>query len=124
MIDLIAGMLPVIGQPFDDVLGLVGIDLVDVVDPRLRFAAVTWNDARRPVEIEACGPALFHPTAGHRQAVRDEQRQSGMPRRLLDALVFINPARGRQRDDPAVLGALRLSLLVEHRNARQSCDHA
>ena len=39
-------------EPFDDVVGVVGIDLIDVIEPALSFEGVAGRDQRRPILIE------------------------------------------------------------------------
>src|SRR6516165_9837815 len=113
-------MLPMMRQPTNDVLGGVGIDLVDMIEPRRRFAAVPWNDPRRSIEIETDSTTFFNPAAGDRQAIGNKHRQTRMPRCLLDATVFIDPFGGRYADRFAVLVAPGLAAFGEQRNSRQS----
>ena len=46
VVDLLLRALHPVRQPLDDMVGVVGIDLVDMVEPRTGFGGITQFDAR------------------------------------------------------------------------------
>ena len=52
VVDLLGRALHPVRQPAEDVAGVVGIDLADMVEPWLGLAGIAGQAARRPVEVE------------------------------------------------------------------------
>ena len=44
VVDFCLRLLPPLGAPLPDVVGVVGVDLVDVVEPHLRFGCIAGDD--------------------------------------------------------------------------------
>ena len=63
VVDLLVGPLHAVRQPMDDVIGVVGIDLVDVVEPRAGLGGVAGSMRRRPIEVEAASRRALDPAA-------------------------------------------------------------
>ncbi len=94
VVDLLLRPLHAVGQPQDHVLGLLAVDLADVLQPRPGLAGIAWLDLRRPVEVETAHAAALDPAARRDEAVADDHRQARCPRHLLDRLVLIQPSAG------------------------------
>src|ERR1700733_8109988 len=91
MVDLFLRALHAMGEPFDDVVGFVGVNLPDVFDPRLGFGGIARRGPRRPVEVEYCHARPFYPTAVTDESVADELGQSRGPGHLLNRRVLRQP---------------------------------
>ena len=105
-------------QPVDDVVGVVWEDPVDVVDPGFGLAGVAQLDARRPVQVEAGHALALDPAAVDHQPVLDEHRHGPGTRSSARPRWFWSSHRvAPHGDELAVLVALRLAGLGQHRNA-------
>ena len=95
VVDLVAGMLPVMRQPANDVVGVVGIDSVRRGRSTAWLCCVspgTMRGARYMIEADRV--AFFDPATGDHQPVVDEHRQTGMPGSLFHAAIVVDPFGG------------------------------
>ena len=96
MVDLLGRPLHPVRQPANDVLGVVGIDLVDVIDPPVGLGGVAGLDQRRAVMVERGDAGPLDPAAGsNEQLVGDQRRLAGAPRHLLDGAMPVEPGAWR-----------------------------
>ena len=75
-----------------DVIGVVRIDLTDVVEPRAGFLGVAQHEKRRPIEVEAGHIFALDPAAEHDQPVLDLHRHARAPSHLFDRPVLVEPS--------------------------------
>jgi hypothetical protein len=88
VVDLLRRPLHPVREPVDDVLGVVGIDLGHVIEPRVSLGGIAGLEQRRPVVIERGHAVAFDPAAGgDEELVRDEHRFARRPRHLFDRAV-------------------------------------
>src|SRR5262245_23293535 len=92
VIDLVLRALHPMRQKSDDVLAIsTWIEFEDVLQPWPRLAALTGDEGRGSVEVEAAIALALNPTTVCDQAVIDEHGQSGRPRLLLNGPVAVEP---------------------------------
>ena len=82
------------GEPRDDVIGVVRIDLTDVIEPGIGFLGVAQHKTRRAVEVEAGHIFALDPAAEDDQPVLDQHRQARAPGHLFDRPVLVEPSAG------------------------------
>jgi hypothetical protein len=63
VVDLVLRVLHPVGQPFDDMFGIVAEDFADMVKPRMGLGCVARLDHRWPVEVEAADTVPPDPPA-------------------------------------------------------------
>jgi len=55
-------MLHDVREPANDMIGIVRIDLAEVIKPRLNIIGIAKGDRRRPVKVEHAGARVFEPS--------------------------------------------------------------
>src|SRR5262245_11370640 len=91
-------------EPRDDVVGVVGINPMNVIEPGLGFGCIAEFDYRRAIEVEDRYVFALVPSARGYEAVADEHWFSWCPGHLLDRLFAVEPSGGGNGDGiaPAV----------------------
>src|SRR5262249_61988082 len=123
MVNLDLAVLHSLGEPPDNVIGVVGINPADVVNPGVRLVGIAGLDERRAVEVQAGYVLTIDPAAVDDEPILDQRRQPRAPSHLFNALVLCEPFAGADGDDLA-FPALRLAVFVEHRDRRDALIHA
>ena len=106
VVDFLVRALPALCEPFDDVLGVGGINPINVIEPTLGLGSVAGYDYRRAIEVEDRYVFALDPSALRYEAVADQHWLSWCPGHLLDGLVLIEPNGGGH--------LFLLALFVEH----------
>jgi hypothetical protein len=106
VVDLDFGMLHPLRQPHDDTIGILGINLAHVIEPRFHLAGFAL-ERRRAIQVQTDRTGLIDPAAFGDDLVVDEQRQAGRPSHLMHRAILIEP--------DVRLDVLFLAVVIEHR---------
>ena len=79
MVEFFLWALDPVREAFDDVIGVIRVDLGDVIEPRLGVGWVALFDDRLAVLVETAGPGFFDPSALCDQAIADQFGVAGRP---------------------------------------------
>src|SRR5262245_30140659 len=123
MVDFLLRALHPMRQPWNDVIGVIGIDFAGVIEPWIGLRGVAELDSPRSIVVEARHFRALDPNAVDHQAILYQHRIAWAPCHLLHRSVLIEPFAGQLGDDHTVL-ALWAAVLVQHRHARQSAIYA
>ncbi len=91
VIDLVLWTLYAVSAPQDDVVGVFGIGLANMVKPRAGLRCVAALNSRRTIQVEASHPSLFEPPAMRDKPISDEQGLTGRPGHLFHGPVLVKP---------------------------------
>src|SRR5512144_2975322 len=91
MVDLLMGLLYAMGEPCNDVLCVLIIDLADVFKPESSLGGIALNHFRRSVKVEACATTPLNPAALRNELITYQHRLSGRPSHLLNRLIAVDP---------------------------------
>ena len=107
MVDFLVWSLDAVGEPVDDVLGLLfdGLEVVDVIEPLVYPRRVAFGGAWRQVEVEAIDARSVYPPTLDDEPVLDDLRQAWRPGHLLHSAVVIEPCGRGDRNWLALLVA-------------------
>ena len=94
MINLLVRLLHPMGKEAGDVVCVVGVDILETVDPRPRLRRVAERRLGRLVQIEDAGVRAGEPTGLNCELVSDQLVVARAPRHLLYRPVPVEPRDG------------------------------
>src|SRR5690606_1778770 len=91
VVHLLTGPLHAMGKPRNQMVGVLGIDLVDMIEPRSDVARVASDRGRRTVEVERAGAGMSDPAGDVEQAILDQLGLGRVPNHLFYGPLRIEP---------------------------------